>query len=169
LPSKDNPPRLLFEFQRGPRPIPFRHRKSSTADPPSSAVGNVFRGQVWRDGKTGFGFGRTERARARRRVKRNPNKISKPPGFAAEWEFAVCRSRITSTTSPMPVSSAPMTRTPPGSSVRFRGCSFSCLRWRQLLWKCRRGSLPRLRRAVFGAQREQPSYRGNFTGHSRLT
>jgi hypothetical protein len=100
-----------------------------------------------------------------RRVKRNPNKISKRPGFAAEWEFAVCRSRITS----MPVSSAPMTRTPPGSSVRFRGCSASCLRWRQLLWKCRRGSLPRLRRAVFGAQREQPSNRGNVTGHSRLT
>jgi hypothetical protein len=27
---------------------------------------------------------------------------------------------------------------------------------------------PDCRRAVFGAQREQPSYRGNFTGHSRL-
>jgi len=28
---------------------------------------------------------------------------------------------------------------------------------------------PPSRRAVFGAQREQPLYRGNVTGHSRLT
>ncbi len=100
----------------------------------------------------------------RGRVARNEiQKILKRPGFAADWEFAVRRSRITSTASPMPVSSAPMTRAPPGgifgfAHARSRACAGNVDETRP----------PDCRRAIFGAQREQPSYRGNFTGHSRL-
>src|ERR1700736_4423463 len=46
LPAKNKPPRLLFEFRRGPRPNLFRRPKSSATDPPRSVKGNVFRRQI---------------------------------------------------------------------------------------------------------------------------
>ena len=63
-----------------------------------------------------------------------------------------------------------MTRRPQGGNFRFPSCSSRCLQWQPLRSECWRArSANRDRAGLPPSRREQPSPRGNFTGHPRLT
>ena len=66
-------------------------------------------------------------------------------------------------------SSAPMTRAMPGRNFRFRSMLGIVLALPAVALEMLTQLAPPIAPGGLGAQREQPSNRGNVTGHSRLT